>query len=210
MIVTHFGAEAFKLQVGDTVVSLNPISKDSKLKPARFGADVVLSSIPHVDMNGPEQNEFGDKKPFVVSGPGEYEVQGIFIKGFGSESMYGGEKLYNTVYFLTLDGIKMCFLGALGKPELPNEALESAEEIDMLFVPIGGDGVLTASEAGKLAVSLEPKLIIPMHWSGIGSKDALKTFLKEVGKDVKEEDKLTVKKKDLEGKVGEVCVLSAQ
>ncbi len=210
MIVTHFGAEAFKVQLGDTVIAFNPISKDSKLKPARFGADVVLSSLPHVDMNGSEQMEFGEKKPFVIAGPGEYEVQGIFIKGFGSESMYGGEKLYNTVYFLTLDGIKMCFLGALSKPELPNEALESAEEIDMLFVPTGGEGGLAASEAGKLAVSLEPQPIIPMHWSGIGSKDALKTFLKEVGKDVKEEDKLTVKKKDLEGKVGEVCVLSAQ
>lgn len=211
MIITHFGVEAFKAQLGDTVIAFNPVSKDSKQKAARFGADIVLSSIPHVDMNGAEQMEFGEKKPFVISGPGEYEVQGIFIKGFGSESKYGGEALYNTIYFLTLDGIKMCFLGALSKPELPNEALESAEDIDILFVPIGGDGVLDAAQAGKLSVSLEPRLIIPMHFDSVGKDGSLKAFLKEVGKEgVKAEDKLTIKKKDLEGKEGEVCVLSAQ
>lgn len=193
------------------VVALNPVSKDSKLKAARYGADIVLSSLSHVDTNGSEQMEFGEKKPFVISGPGEYEVKNVFIKGFGSESVYNGEKLYNTVYFLTLDGIKMCFLGALSKTELPAEAMESAEEIDMLFVPIGGDGVLDASAAGKLCVALEPKLIIPMHWAGIGASDSLKKFLKEIGKEgVKEEDKLTIKKKDLDGKEGEVVVLAAQ
>ena len=90
------------------------------------------------------------------------------------------------------------------------------EEIDILFVPIGGEGVLSASEAHEVAVSLEPRLIIPTHYPstssgqvGIGEKDALKTFLKEGGAEgEKAQEKLTIKKKDLEGKAGEIVVLS--
>jgi hypothetical protein len=42
----------------------------------------------------------------------------------------------------------------------------------------------------------------------MGEKDALKKFLKEEGADVKPIEKLTIKKKDLEGKEGEVVVLA--
>ena len=48
-----------------------------------------------------------------------------------------------------------------------------------------------------------------MHFGQVGIKDALKKYLKEAGEDaVKPIDKLTIKRKDLEGKMGEVVVLS--
>ena len=42
-----------------------------------------------------------------------------------------------------------------------------------------------------------------------GTLRDFKTFLKEAGEDVKPVDKLTIKRKDLEGKEGEIVVLSA-
>jgi hypothetical protein len=66
----------------------------------------------------------------------------------------------------------------------------------------GGEGVLNADLAYKLVVKLEPKIIIPMHYGEVGEKDALKKFLKEAGEDIKPIEKLTLKKKDLEGKEG--------
>ena len=102
----------------------------------------------------------------------------------------------------------MCFLGALGVKDLPKEVEEALDEIDILFVPIGGNGVLNPAEAYKLAVKLEPGLIIPMHYGEIGDKTALKTFLKEAGEEnTKPTEKLTLKKKDLEGKEAEIVVL---
>ena len=210
MIITYLGGESFKVSFGDTILAFNPISKDSKLKPAKFGADVVLSSINHPDMNGAEQVTFGEKKPFSITGPGEYEVKGVFIKGFGSTSNYDGEKRINTIYSVALEGMNICFLGAIDEETLPKEADEGVDGIDILFVPIGGDGVLDASKAYKLAVSLEPKLIIPMHYGDLGGKDALKIFLKEAGENPKPEPKLTLKKKDLEGKDAEVVVLEKE
>jgi len=210
MIITYLGGQFFKVQFGDTVLAFNPISKDSNLKPARFGADIALITANHPDFNGIDQVTHGEKAPFVVSGPGEYEKQGVFIKGFLSETEYGGKKRINTLYTVSLEGMNLCFLGALNTPELKSETIEALDEIDILFVPIGGEGVLDPAKAYKLAVSLEPKLIIPMHYGDVGIKDALKSFVKEGGESADPVDKLTLKKKDLEGKEGDITVLKPQ
>jgi L-ascorbate metabolism protein UlaG (beta-lactamase superfamily) len=210
MIINYLGGEFVKVQFGDTILAFNPVSKDSKLKTSKFGADIVLVSLNHEDFNGVDQVTFGEKKPFVVSGPGEYEVKGVFIKGIASESNYDGEKRINTLYSITLEGMNICFLGAINTEQLPKEADEGVDGVDILFVPVGGDGVLGAAAAYKLAVSIGPKIIIPIHYGEIGSKDALKAFLKEAGESPKPESKLTLKKKDLEGKEADVVVLEQE
>lgn len=210
MVITFLGGEFVKIQFGDTTLAFNPISKDSALKTAKFGADIVLSTLNHPDMNGVDQVSFGDKKAFVVNGPGEYEIKGVFIKGHASESEYGKEKHINTIYTVELEGMNICFLGAINQSELPTEADEAIDDVDILFVPIGGDGVLNAEKAYKLAVSIGPKIIIPIHYGDIGGKDALKAFLKEAGESPKAEAKLTLKKKDLEGKEADVVLLEKE
>lgn len=209
MIITYQGAESFRVQFGDITLAFNPISKDSNLKPTKFGSDIVLVSTHHPDFNGIDQAAHGEKKPFVISGPGEYEVKGVFIKGLLSASNYGGDDLVNTIYTVSLENMNLCFLGALNTPELKTETVEALDEIDVLFVPVGGDGALEPVQAYKLAVSLEPKLIIPMHYGDIGGKDALKVFLKEAGESPTPVAKLTLKKKDLEGKEGDIVVLES-
>jgi len=208
MIITYLGGAFVKVQFGDTVLAFNPISRDSDLKTSKFGADVVLSSINHEDMNGVDQVTFGEKKPFVISGPGEYEIKDVFIKGLPSESEYRGEKRINTVYTVALEGTNICFLGAISTVELPKATDEAIDEVDILFVPIGGDGVLDPVKAYKVAVSIEPKIIIPILYDD--KKDSLKVFLKEAGDNPKPESKLTLKKKDLEGKEAEVMVVASE
>lgn len=208
MVISYLGGECIKVSQGDLTLAFNPPSKDSSLKASKFGADIALVSLDNEDFNGTENAAFGERQPFVISGPGEYEVKGVAVRGFGSESNYGGKGI-NTIYSVSLDGMNLCFLGALGTVTLPPAAKQELDNIDILFIPIGGDGVLSYDDAYKLAVQLEPKAVVPLHYGDIGDKDALKAFLKEAGKDVKPVDKLTVKKKDLEGKDGEIIVLSA-
>lgn len=207
MIITHFGREHFKLQVGDITFAINPVSKEGKGKVAKYGADVCLITTNHPDYNGREQTEHGGKEPYVVSGAGEYEVAGVFIKGFSTETTLSegkAKKSYqNTSYCFTFDGIRITFLGAL------SHALEAAhkeiiDETDVLFVPVGDDGfLLNAYDAHKLAVSLEPKLVIPMDYD----EKSLPIFLKESGAEkVEPVEKLTIKRKDIEGKLGEVVL----
>ena len=208
MVISYLGAEAFKVQFGDFVIAYNPVSKDSKIKSSSFGSDIALISLNHEDMNGSDNAARGDKMPFVINGPGEYEIKGVFVRGYPSVSKYGGKDRLNTIYTVSLENMNLCFLGALSSADLPSTVSEELENIDILFVPIGGDGVLTPAEAYKLSVSLEPKLIVPMHY-GDSNSPALKTFLKEGGEDSTERhDKLTIKNKDLEGKEGEIVVIN--
>lgn len=207
MIITNYGREHFKLQVGDLTVAINPVSKEGKGKVAKYGADVCLITTNHPDYNGAEQVEHGGKIPFVIKGAGEYEVAGIFFKGFATETTLKEGKtdkvFQNTSYVLTLDGIRITFLGALSKLLAP-EHKQIIDETDVLFVPVGHDAfLLNAYDAHKLAVSLEPKLIIPMDYD----EQSLPIFLKEAGAEkVEPVEKLTIKKKDIEGKLGEIVL----
>jgi len=211
MVISYHGAECFKISQGDITLALNPISKDSKLKPTRFGADITLITTNHPDFNGRDQTSRGDKSSFVIDGPGEYEIKDIFIKGFLSE---GPDKKMNTIYLISFEGMNLCFLGALTNPILPDETLEAIEDVDILFVPIGvgdpakdGASTLDPVSAYKLAVSLEPSVIIPMYYQ----KTALEQFIKEGGEaKVDSLDRFVVKKKDLEDKKSEIVVLKEE
>ena len=210
MIITFEGAEFVKITHGDLTVAINPISKESKLKSSSFGADLCLVTTNHPDMNGVETVTRGDKEPFVIRGAGEYEFREMFIEGFLSKSFYDGKERINTIYSLEIDKMQIAFLGAHGESDVSNEVKEELDEIDILFVPIGGEGVMDAQEAYKLAVKREPKMIIPIHFGAIGEKDALKKFLEEGGaEDVKPVDKLTIKSKDIAGMKGEIVVLKS-
>jgi L-ascorbate metabolism protein UlaG (beta-lactamase superfamily) len=212
MVITHHGGQCFKVTFGDLTLVFDPISKKGTLPAVRFGADIALVSRNHPDMNGVEEVTFGDKTPFAITGPGEYERQGVTIQGFLSTSGYGlakgQESAVNTIYSLGLEDMTLVHLGALADTELSKEAREGIGEIDVLFVPVGGDGVLTAAKAHELAVALEPKIIIPMHWDGMGEPKALDTFLKDSGNGSEKVDKLTLKKKDLAGRDGSILVVT--
>lgn len=207
MIITYFGKQFFKIGQGDMVLAFNPVSKTSKLDiSAHFGADVAFITTNHPDYNGVEQLSHGDRAPFIISGPGDYEVKEIFVKGLLSSGKIAGKDYINSIYLLTVDGINLAFMGALTDPNISKEAQEAIGEPDILFIPIGGNGLLDVGQATKLVSVLEPKMVIPMDYDS----SSLKSFLKEMGEEKTEIlEKITLKRKDLEGKNSEVVVLKA-
>jgi len=213
MVITHHGGQCFKVTFGDLTLVFDPISKGGTLPAVRFGADIALVSRNHPDMNGTDEVSFGGKEPFIISGPGEYEKEGVTIQGFLTKSQYalpkGQTDAVNTVYSVKLEGMTLVHLGALSDTTLSLDAREAIDEIDILFVPVGGDGVLDPAEAGKLATFLEPKIIIPMHWDGMGEPKSLDAFIKEQGGEAEKVDKLTLKKKDTAEKDGAIIVITA-
>ena len=207
MVITYCGMAFVKVQFGDTVVAFNPFGKLPGLKETRFGADVALVSMRDKAFSETDNLVYGERQPFIVSGPGEYEVKGIYVKGVATP---GKDDKINTAYSLTLDGINICHLGGINKTTITADAQEQLGEIDILFVPVG-DGMLTPEDAEKIATTLEPKMIVPLYAMGEGKKDdeTLAKFMKELGAEkVAPVDKLTLKKKDLEGKEGDVVILS--
>jgi L-ascorbate metabolism protein UlaG (beta-lactamase superfamily) len=212
MVITHHGGQCFKVTFGDLTLVFDPISKAGTLPAVRFGADIALVTRNHPDMNGVAEVAYGEKEPFGITGPGEYEKDGVTVQGFLTNSQYDVSKgqlnAVNTIYAVKLEGMTLVHLGALSDTTLSLEAREAIDEIDILFVPVGGDGVLDSAEAMKLATFLEPKIIIPMHWSGMGSEGSLDAFVKEGDGTVEKVDKLTLKKKDTAEKEGAIIVIT--
>lgn len=204
MVITYHGGQCFKVTFGDTTLVFNPISKKSKLPAIKFGADIAFISLNHADFDGVAEVTYGSKEPFVVNGPGEYEVGDVKARGYGIQTKYENVDKYNTVYTVTLEGINMLFLGSLSDENISPEILGELGNVDIIFVPVGGGDVLDVPAASKLATKLEARVIIPMHYD----KNALTAFLKEEGSDNgAPQDKLTLKKKDLLEMQGEVIIL---
>ena len=212
MIITYYGLQFFKIQQGELTIGYNPISKKSAFggRQVRFGADIALVAMNHPDFNGVENLSHGEKEAFVISGPGEYERKGISVRGYLTKSHYGGkEERIHTLYKVTIDEMTLGFVGALDHNSLSEEIQEEMAGVHILFVPIGEKDVLSPGDAYKVALSIEPAIIIPMHY-GPSGEGVLKRFLKEAGAEgVKSQEELTIKKKDIEGKEGEVMVLEA-
>lgn len=204
MIISHHGGQSFKVSFGNTTLAFDPVSKASKLSATKFGSDVAFISMNHPDFNGADQVAHSSKQPFVVAGPGEYEIGDVVARGYGVKTTFDKEERYNTIYQVKLEDMNMVFLGAINTPDIDPKILGEFGDVDILFVPIGGGDVLEVPQAAKLALKLEAKLIIPMHYDKI----ALTAFLKEMGTSVTPVDKLTLKKKDVNEMEGDVVVLA--
>ncbi len=203
MIITNHGKQFFKIQQGDTVIAINPISKDSKeFNKVKFGSNIVLVTTNHPDFNGIENATYGDNEPFVVEGPGEYEISDIFITGFETKAVIDGKDYYNTVYKIRFEEMVIVFCGNISS-DLDPKIKEQIAEPDLLFVPIQGNNTLDPVKAHKLANSLEAKAVVPMDFD----KANLAQFLKESGDDVRPVEKATLKKKDFAEMKGDIIVL---
>ena len=146
---------------------------------------------------------YGDRTPFVMDGPGDYEILGNFVKGLLSETTIDAKPFINTIYTLTFDDIEVLFLGRLSSKTIPDKVREAVESVDIVFVSLGD---LSGSDAYSVAKSFNPAVIIPVDYDAT----SLKVFLKESGDEkLKPQEKYTVKAKDLKGKEADVIVLSA-
>lgn len=211
MVITWYGQSCFKIQSGDLVIAVDPFSKAIGLTPPRFRADLALITHSHFDHSNVEA--IGGN-PFIIRGPGEYDVKAVYIRGIASfhDKEEGRTRGPNTIYLLEAEDLKIAHLGDFGEKELRDQTLEEIGEVEIAFIPVGGTYTLDAVEAAKVAKQIEPKMVVPMHYKIPGlSADisGLEPFLKEMGGGSKAAvEKLTVKKKDFteEGKM-EIAVL---
>ncbi|MCA9324733.1 MBL fold metallo-hydrolase [Candidatus Saccharibacteria bacterium] len=129
----------------------------------------------------------------VVDMPGEYEVGNLSIVGIPARAhMDEDEKSLNaTMYKLTAGELQYLVTGHVF-PALTDDELEAIGIIDVMFVPVGGNG-FTVDPIGalKLIKAVEPKLVVPTHYNDKGLKfevpqQELSDALKEIAMEPKE------------------------
>jgi L-ascorbate metabolism protein UlaG (beta-lactamase superfamily) len=130
--------------------------------PIEETADVVVVSHGHGDHSNVSAVQ---GQPEVVKGDGIKTAKGIQFKGVATyhDASQGKQRGPNTVFCLTLDGIKLCHLGDLGHVLDPEQVAEIGA-VDILLVPVGGYFTIDASEASQVCNQLKPKVVIPMHF----------------------------------------------
>jgi len=181
-------------------IVIDPFDKKIGLKPPSLEAAILLVTHQHHDHNNVDAIR---GNPFLISGPGEYEVKKIFIQGISAlhDNSKGKKRGKVTIYTLRAEGMKICHLGDLGQRELTSSQIEKIGDIDILMIPVGGIYTISAKEATKAISQLEPKVVIPMHYKIPKLKiklDSLNKFLRAMGvKKPEIVDELSIKKKNL-------------
>lgn len=192
MNIELLGLSGVKIQSGELTILLSPPAKNSELKSNRMKADAVVLGNPKDDVNVEARAE----KLFIVNAPGEFEAGGIFIYCLSNPPK--GE-VASLLTRITIEGITVSHLGGLSQP-LTDSQLELFESSDILLIPVGNAGVLDAKAAKQVVEKVEPRVVIPMHFSQKGLKtkyDEVEKFFKEMGANPNPQERIKIIKKDL-------------
>jgi L-ascorbate metabolism protein UlaG (beta-lactamase superfamily) len=190
MEITWFGHSCFRLmERGMAAVVTDPYDDSLGYPPLRLKADIV--TVSH-DAPGHSNLDAVKGERRALTGPGEYEIGGVFITGIatsraGAEAgkkKKGGENARsNTLYVFDYDGLTVCHLGDLD--HVPSQSqIEALGAVHVALVPVGGGGGLNAAQAAEVISLIEPSLVVPMHYrtdAGSRDLDPVSKFLKEMG-----------------------------
>ncbi|MDO8617424.1 MAG: MBL fold metallo-hydrolase [Candidatus Uhrbacteria bacterium] len=193
-----FSCVRIEANQGDQAATLvtDPYGSDLGLRfPRTLAPDVVALS--HQDQKKFSLDGFTNK-PFYLSDPGEYEVKGIFAYGISLKDE--GTSPHTLMYRFEIEGMSIGFLGGLHRT-LTDEEAGKLENIDVLFLPVGGSGAFTVKQAIETINEIEPRVVIPLGYHVEGIKEKLGTadaFCKQLGVCKRQDvNKLKLAKKDL-------------
>lgn len=194
-----FGHNSFRIRSREATILTDPVDRSTGYVMAKQFAEIVTISHDHTG-----HTNLNAVRPDyqVIDGPGEYEMDDVFITGIRTyhDNNSGSERGYNTVYLFEIEGLVVCHLGDIG--HAPNaEQSEAMAQSDILLVPAGGGTVISQEQAADIVSMLEPKIVIPMQFATeIGDKDlaAIEPFARLIGVNLPEPvDKYVVKASEL-------------
>lgn len=143
---------------------------------------------------------------FIIEGPGEYEVFETSVVGIPARAHIDTDGNRATMYNIKMQNFDIGVLGHI-YPDLSDEQLEKLGIVDVLIVPVGGNGyTIDANAAAHLIKKIEPKIVIPTHYADSAVKYEvpqadLSVFMKEMGiSEYEAQDSLKLKESELSDK----------
>ncbi|MEK9177602.1 MAG: MBL fold metallo-hydrolase, partial [Patescibacteria group bacterium] len=84
--ISYAGQSCFQISVSNSRdheanIVIDPFDEETGLKVPNFSADILLVTHDHHDHNNIKAVKGA---PFLIEGPGEYEVKGVFAQGIPS------------------------------------------------------------------------------------------------------------------------------
>lgn len=169
---------------------------------AELGAKTVTKSTDVALFTGLHEGQSAGR--LSLDSPGEYEVADVSIIGIAARSHLEETGKLGTTMFKLAAGELSIFITGHIYPQLNDEQLEAIGTVDVLVVPVGGNGY-TVDPVGALQLikAIEPKLVIPTHYADKSLKypvpqQDLAAALKELAMEPKETiSKLKLKSSEL-------------
>ncbi len=182
MQISWYGLSCFRLmERGMSSIVTDPYNhKEVGFRPLKLKADIV--TISH-DAPGHNYAAAVRGTSWVLDGPGEYEIGGVFITGVRTTNKRKRNGVQNSLYVFDYDGVTVAHLGDLDRG-LSQSEVEAMGTVNVALVPVGGGGGLTAAKAAEVISMLEPGIVVPMHYKTADDKlglAPLSKFLKEMG-----------------------------
>lgn len=164
MELHFFGANCIKITTKNTTLVIDDNLKSLGLKQVLKNGDIALFTQHLI-----AEKADASAAKLIIDEPGEYEVSNVSIEGIAARSHLDEEgRKSATMYKITLDDTKIAVTGHI-YPELSDKQLESLGMIDIMLVPVGGNGfTLDGIGALKVIKKVEPKIIIPTHYADKG------------------------------------------
>ncbi len=142
----------------------------------------------------------GQDARLLIEGPGEYGVASFDIRGIAAQRHLDTEEqgFLGTIYRIEFGEVRIGLLGNIYE-KLNDETLEELGVVDILIIPVGGNGyTLDATGAVSLVRKISPKVVIPVHYADSAlayevQQDGLDLFVKELGVPVESTSKYRVK-----------------
>lgn len=191
MQISWHGQYTVKITTKEQTLILDPYSPETGLGALKTKADVIALTNPSDPTMSFTDNIQGE--PIIVSTPGEYSIKGFTGHAIGWHAEDGSER---SVQLWVVEGIAVLHVGSLNRP-LTDTELQDLERIgaDVLLLPVGGN-TLTMDQAMKFMTTIEPRMVIPIHYKLPKVKEELadvKQFIKEIGANVEPVKKVIVK-----------------
>jgi L-ascorbate metabolism protein UlaG (beta-lactamase superfamily) len=191
--ITWYGLSSFRISDrGQISVITDPFSDEIGIPAPKYKGEIVT-----VSHDKPGHNNVDAVKgvTYVLRGPGEYEVGGVFINGIAMPYVGEDGVQSNVAYLIEYGDMNILHLGDLR--HVPEQSMiESLGQVHVVLIPVGGGNTLKAAEASEVVALIEPNYIVPMHYMLPGLTvllDPVDKFLKEMGvSKVQEEDILKI------------------
>jgi L-ascorbate metabolism protein UlaG (beta-lactamase superfamily) len=163
MEITWLGHSSFLLQdsKGRKLLT-DPFDATIGYEIYKGSPDIVTISHQHFDHNYTKELN-GNYK--TLDKIGMFYICDISIKGTPSyhDKNKGAKRGDNIIFTFKMDDYTLCHLGDLGHP-LSNDDIDAIGNVDVLFIPVGGNYTLNGKEAAEVTKKINPKIVIPMHY----------------------------------------------
>ncbi len=157
MDIQFYGANCLTFTHRGTRIVIDDNLADLGAKGITKPDDVALYTGAHGAANGAK---------LTFDSPGEYEVADTSVIGIPARAHIDEEGPRNATMFKLVVGETSVLITGHIYPELTENQLETIGIVDLLIVPVGGNGY-TVDPAGalKLIKAIEPKLVVPTHYA---------------------------------------------